>query len=371
MNAVRLFRGGLYGLLTFVAVLLITGFAHLFSVPAPAQEAQPAPATASPTRPVATSAAAAPPATAAADATPPPPAAVVVEQPAAPTTEPTPTPRPADTPPRVGLQVGHWKTDELPDELARLRTSYGTSAGGYTELQVNLDITPRIAALLEAEGVVVDVLPATIPPGYDADAFVSIHADGSTNLARNGFKLGTPWRTSRASQLLHDLMREEYGTAMGMPWDDGITVNMRGYYAFSYTRYEHTIARTTPAVIVEMGFLTNAGDRAILTTQQDQIAQALASGILRYLRERDPSDGGALLPPEPARYYVNADTNVPIYRSSSTNAEILLLAPPESRIVVFNPQPEWSEVFVRTPSGERAVGWALQSDLDTRTQRRE
>ncbi len=366
MNSMRLFTGSLYGFLTVIAVLLIIGGAHLSSLFTPAQKSAPAAATAPP-RPAPTGAANSSPATADATPPPPPPAAGVI----APTVEPTPTPRPAGTPPRVGLQVGHWKTDELPDELARLRTSYGTSAGGYTELQINLDITPRIAALLEAEGVVVDVLPATVPPGYDADAFITIHADGSTNLARNGFKLATPWRTSQASRLLHDLLREEYATATGMPWDDGITTNMRGYYAFSYTRYEHTIARTTPAVIVEMGFLTNDGDRAILTTQQDQLAQALANGILRYLRERDPNDGAALIPPEPVRYSVNAGTSVPIYASKSTAAAVVLQAPPASRITSFNAFDGWHEVFVRTPDEQRMTGWVVQSDLDAHTQRNE
>ena len=30
-----------------------------------------------------------------------------------------------DGPPRVGLQVGHWKTQELPDELQRIRERGG------------------------------------------------------------------------------------------------------------------------------------------------------------------------------------------------------------------------------------------------------
>ncbi|GIQ63497.1 hypothetical protein PACILC2_20650 [Paenibacillus cisolokensis] len=42
-----------------------------------------------------------------------------------------------------------------------------------------------------------------------------------------------------------------------------------------------------PAVIVEMGFITNAEDRAMLTDPQQQtaIAQAIVSGIRQY-RER-------------------------------------------------------------------------------------
>jgi N-acetylmuramoyl-L-alanine amidase len=178
----------------------------------------------------------------------------------------------------VGLQVGHWKANELPEELKRLRTSSGAFAGGYREADVNLDIAKRVAKLLESRGLIVDVLPATIPPGYDADAFVTIHADGSSSSKSRGFKLATPWRTSRAGQHLLDVMTAEYAAATGLPRDYAITSNMRGYYAFSYRRHEHAIARTTPAVIVEMGFLTNAADRAVMIGRADDVAVGIANG---------------------------------------------------------------------------------------------
>src|SRR5687768_6394320 len=89
---------------------------------------------------------------------------------------------------RVGLQVGHWRSHELPDELARLRGSTGAHAAGIAEHQVNLDIAERAAVHLRAAGVTVDVLPATVPPRYHADAFVALHADGSASTRSSGFK---------------------------------------------------------------------------------------------------------------------------------------------------------------------------------------
>ena len=62
---------------------------------------------------------------------------------------------------------------------------------------------------------------------------------------------------------------------------------MRGYYAFNYRRYAHSVAKTTPAAIVEMGFLTNPDDRTLLTQSPDLVAIGIANGIIRYLNERD------------------------------------------------------------------------------------
>ncbi len=176
---------------------------------------------------------------------------------------------------RVGLQAGHWKSNELPDELSRLRGSTGASGGGVREYEVNLDIAQRAAGYLRGYGVAVDVLPATVPVNYQADAFVALHADGSTNTRLSGFKAATQWREWEAGTALVDALRAEYGPASGLAWDGGrITSNMRGYYAFSSGRYDHAIANDTPGVILEMGYLTTPGDRRLMTVDSDRLAKA-------------------------------------------------------------------------------------------------
>lgn len=274
----------------------------------------------------------------------------------------TPTPRPPGTPPRVGLHVGHWQAADLPDELARLRGSVGAVVDGYREVDINMDVAGRVATLLQARGISVDVLPATVPPGYDADAFVAIHADGSENRARRGFKLATPWRTSRASQHLHDTLRAEYAALTGLPWDDAITVNMRGYYAFNYNRHEHVIARTTPAVIIEMGFLSNSTDRAFLLEQPHIAALAITNGIERYVNERDPTDGAALLPPEFDRRTVNENGSILVRAAPRLDAAVLLQAGAGARIVPFQEREGWYQVFARD-GDEGGVGWALRQEV--------
>jgi N-acetylmuramoyl-L-alanine amidase len=277
-----------------------------------------------------------------------------------PTVPPTPTAAPAL--PRVGIQVGHWKTEELPDELARFRTSTGAYVDGITELEVNLAVAERVAALLEAEGILVDLLPATVPVGYQADAFVSIHADGSAGTGASGFKMATPWRTSPASGQLYDALMAEYAAGTGLREDSAITVNMRGYYAFNYRRHRHAIAKTTPAVIVELGFLTNASDRAFLLGQPDVPAQAIASGVLRYLGQRDPADQAALIPKEyPLQRFRSA--GVTIHAAPDAGSAVIFTSGDDSdlRFMPFREVDGWSEGFVR---GERrAIGWVRADQL--------
>ncbi len=196
-----------------------------------------------------------------------------------------PKPAPPDGPRRVGIQVGHWKIDELPAEMGdRLPTQTGAQAGGVSEVDVNLDVAKRVAALLDARGLAVDIIPATIPPGYVADAFVALHADDDGVGAKSGFKMAHGLRRGTYDQALLDALREGYAAATGLAWDEaGITSNMRGYYPWNWSRYQHALSPFTPGVIVEMGFLSSPDDRALMIDHPDVIASAIADGIVRFL----------------------------------------------------------------------------------------
>lgn len=267
---------------------------------------------------------------------------------------PTPSARPAGTVPRIGVQAGHWKTNELPDELARLRSSSGAFAGGHHEADVNLAVARRVVALLRSRGLAADLLPATIPPSYDADAFVAIHADGSASASSRGFKAATPWRTSRASQQLLEALTAEYASATGLPAGDGITFDMRGYYAFNNRRHAHAIARTTPAVILEMGFLTNSADRAVIVDQADNVAVGIANGIIRYLNQRDPLDGAALIPPDFKIQRPLDPAGIDILAAPRDGARTVAHIAPDSRIFVIQERDGWYQGVAR---GSRDIGW--------------
>ncbi|MCC6177214.1 MAG: N-acetylmuramoyl-L-alanine amidase [Chloroflexi bacterium] len=198
---------------------------------------------------------------------------------------PTPRHNP-DGPKRVGLQAGHWLTEQVPAELRGLQ--HGAIGGGKMEWEVNLDIGHRTKALLEAQGVVVDILPTTVPIRYRAHLFVSIHADGDTTCRTSGFKIAHPAFSSLPSvdDRLVESLYAAYGAATGLRRDDEhITSRMRYYYAFNSRRFCHAVAPGVPQAIVETGFLTNAADRQLLIARPDVIANGIADGILRFLRE--------------------------------------------------------------------------------------
>lgn len=191
-------------------------------------------------------------------------------------------------PVRVGLQAGHWKNSELPEELDRLIGSTGSSGGGKNEWEVNLTIAQETKKILEAEGIVVDILPATIPKNYWADVFIAIHADGNKSWQPSGYKAATPRRdfSGKADTLLA-AVESSYEAATHLIKDDNISRNMRGYYAFAWWRYEHAVHPRTAAIILETGFLTNPSDRRILVENPKLSAQGIASGVITYLKEEN------------------------------------------------------------------------------------
>lgn len=189
-----------------------------------------------------------------------------------------------DGPPKVGIQVGHWKNDEVPEELKKLLGNTGASGGGMSESEVVYKIAEEISDALKEKGVVVEILPATVPVNYWADVFISLHADGSEDSSKNGYKFSGPRRdyTGKADDLV-SLLEDEYGDATGFERDPNVTRNMRGYYAFSWWRYEHAIHPMTPGVIIETGFLSNYSDRTLLINNPDVPAKAIATALTNFL----------------------------------------------------------------------------------------
>jgi N-acetylmuramoyl-L-alanine amidase len=215
-------------------------------------------------------------------------AAAVARDPAVPSS-PTPgdlhRPRPTFTPAagetaptpehdRVGLLAGHWRYDTgaiCPD--------------GLREVDVTLDVAQRTAAILEARGYVVDLLPEHDPDvpaaplqGYRAAAFVSIHADSCEVAGASGFKVAR-WLWSgmpAVDDRLVGCLNEAYAAATGLTRHaDSITIDMTNYYAF------REIALDTPGAIIELGFLHD--DRAQFDAHRYEMARGIADGISCFL----------------------------------------------------------------------------------------
>ncbi|MEM6430157.1 MAG: N-acetylmuramoyl-L-alanine amidase [Deinococcota bacterium] len=187
--------------------------------------------------------------------------------------------------PKVALQIGHEDVQAHPDELHRLRWNTGGYAAGVYELDVNRAVVAHLQARLHAAGIEVEVLPATVPRGYRADIFLSVHADSVSDPQRNGYKsayfepLRNPYDVS-----FKEHIDKAYLAASRLP-DDSLNVSpaMREFYAFNHYAYAHSVHPSTPSLIVEMGYISNVRDRAYLLKASEP-ADALYRGIVSYLQ---------------------------------------------------------------------------------------
>ncbi len=106
---------------------------------------------------------------------------------------------------------------------------------------------------------------------WPADYFISIHANSNPNPAINGteiylYSLGTQ------AQWLGEQIMSGITQAVGTR-NNGIRLNPSLY----------VLRRTQmPALLIEMGYLTNAGDAQKLRDNQYQYAQGIFNGIMRY-----------------------------------------------------------------------------------------
>jgi len=166
----------------------------------------------------------------------------------------------------------------------------GAEAGGYREQDINYEVGVRLAALLNNNPNFEARLSRTSPTqqlgtstatslqarvsaanSWGANFFISLHCNSNPNPAISGseayvFRLNSPAH-HMAVQILAGL---NYIT--GLP--------NRGVFA----RPTLYVLRATamPAVLVEMGYMTNPRDLYLLTTNPQLFAQGIYNGILMY-----------------------------------------------------------------------------------------
>ena len=166
----------------------------------------------------------------------------------------------------------------------------GASANGLSEADVTYHVGAYLADMLASDSRFEVRTSRTYPEevlGYDtpsslqervyqanswpADYFISIHANYNENPAINGSEVYVYQRYSRAWQLGEDVLDsivEVVGTR-----DNLVRVNPSLY----------VLRRTTmPAILVELGYLTNTADAEKLRDDQYAFAQGIYLGILRY-----------------------------------------------------------------------------------------
>lgn len=163
---------------------------------------------------------------------------------------------------RIGLVAGHAGND-----------SGTVCADGLTEAEINATIAQAVRRDLGRRGAAVDILnefDARLK-GYRADALVAIHSD-SCQVDLSGYKVASPSDGAAGSALLEECLWTRYAAATGLGQHrDTITYDMRGYHAF------REIAATTPAAIIETGFMKH--DRPLLQDHPDKAAAGIAAGV--------------------------------------------------------------------------------------------
>lgn len=111
----------------------------------------------------------------------------------------------------------------------------------------------------------------------EPDLFVSIHVNSSVNNAIYGIE--THWwkqDSIKYAETMHKHLSKNLNK-----WK----TNDRGLFKSQFYVINHTIA---PAILVEIGFISNANERAAIITQkrQTEIAKAITDGIMEYLKNR-------------------------------------------------------------------------------------
>lgn len=163
------------------------------------------------------------------------------------------------------------------------------SATGVQEKQVVLAVTLLVAESLRDQGVTVvltrksDVFVelddrVAIANRARPDLFVSIHADHAANRSANGFTVFAPRRTNTTSSSHRAATRVNERMAM-------VTSNGRGVRR--HTANLRVLENTRcPAILIELGFLSNRYEAASLATaaQQRRLAAAITQAVLTHLK---------------------------------------------------------------------------------------
>ncbi len=195
--------------------------------------------------------------------------------PTLPTEPPGPQPKPLRRIPgaKIVIDAGHGGLD--PGALG---------VGPVPEKRITLAIAREVARRLRERGATVVMVRdgdtfvtldgrAAVADRQRADLFVSIHADSAKRASATGATVYVSRRASPQSLAAAQRIVEAFRAG---------GIETRGV---GRANYRVLVAHSRPGVLVECGFLSNAGEARRLSTAayQARVAEAIADGIVAYV----------------------------------------------------------------------------------------
>lgn len=172
---------------------------------------------------------------------------------------------------KVFLDYGHGGSDP------------GAIGNGVREKDLTLQIGKKVARLLRNSKQTVVESRTTdrylslaqrtrLANNSKADLFVSIHINSFTRATAHGVETFSHTGSKNGAKLAKAIQDELVKT--------GLFRSNRGVKTANFYVIRNT---TMPAALTELGFISNKEDVKIMTTKQDELAKAIADGILKYL----------------------------------------------------------------------------------------
>lgn len=201
----------------------------------------------------------------------------------------------------ICIDAGHQQNGSSKQEAVgpgssetKARVSSGTRgvATGKYEYELNLEVALKLKTALEEKGAVVHMVRETndvnisnkeraeLANTVNADLSLRLHADGSDNSSARGFSVLVP-----SGQYVSDtVISESYAIAEDIEQylSQGVPIKSRGIVRRSdLTGFNWS---TVPAVLVEMGFMSNPEEDKLLSSEdfQETFVTALVKGLEAY-----------------------------------------------------------------------------------------
>ena len=175
---------------------------------------------------------------------------------------------------KIVLDAGHGGSD------------YGAIREGINEKDITLDITQRVDAILRSKGYKTALVRnddtfvsledrVAFSEAEAPEIFISIHVNSAVSNDPNGIE--THWYhdySKNLAEIIHKHMIKQIPSSKD-----------RGLFKSKFYVINHT---TVPAVLCEIGFLSNPEERNELITdsRKQRTAKAIAEGIIEYLKGR-------------------------------------------------------------------------------------